>query len=1008
MKKYLLIASALMAVAALSGCSDIEEAQTSGAPEAIRFTASIGRYTKATDTSFEKGDKIGLYAGEPLNLVNIPLEYDNGVLKSAQTLHWAEGQTGKVAFRAYYPFFEEMESQPEVVPFSVRKDQSKHEDFTNSDLMFASAEASPSDESVKLVFDHLLSKLVLEIDNQSGDPVAQVLVGGPLRASLVNRVTGAVGAATVNPEESEDEVIYKPLVEQSGNKTQCSLILPPQKADVGVVVLTAGGRTAAFMAKQADLVSGKMHKGVLTLKEIPVGDEVEFTLSVEEWKEGGSFRFSDQELGERTGWNIIYYPSLYNRSERVPMTEVAPGAFYGQLEDYKSFYYDYLNGYTPFADRFILCSEHDMFVVGNRINDAIDPYEMDKWPVSNGGSFILRYYDSAEEGPLGVWFFPDEGVVQFEANAPKWKKLGTGQFVNTFYHWSAGWAKLSDVLIMEDETRPGVYQVVRPFADWSDDMDYHGPESLLIDARDPEKVILRPAVFYPDWNYYEVFYSAVPGNRGSGNGYGTLKNGVIRLGNFDSYTKTDQTTGVNTGNLIQIVLPGSTREPLIGYNYFDMDEWESDGEQNYALFEIRPWLDLEGLRYCLYRGHLDVNTLNNEVKAAMAAGEGTPLEFTPGEPFNLYIPIPESGTYTLAFYGEPLTEGSLFSYSFNNFTLPDDSKPENSIVLSDPKPHALFPDKAATVHFEFQDAYAYRIRAISAAAAAEAGLTEDNYYNYAMAINPLSYWSSFYNSVKGQDVAVVDLEPETEYIIVAAGKDIFGRTFVTHTTVTTAASPANWTTLSGTATVKDDIMVLPFEKPYTAEVQIKQADGTQRYRLVQPFAPFWETGDYDEEDYIGHSSDLEFCLKEVDGVSYIYYLPFLSGYLYSPIAKEGTDNGWVKYLYYDLAVTDPSKHPFTIANRALSEGVYNIAPYGYVVGTTGYFNCMQAKGGLTVAMPGAAAPAGTSAQAAAVEFVSGKDSPAPAVIFGENKVAPFERKPLPTANTKVRPVQTNK
>ena len=1009
MKKYLLIASALMAVAAVSGCSDITEMKSGDAPGLIHFTASIGRDTKATDTSFEEGDKVGLYAGEPLNLVNIPLEYDNGALKGAQALYWAAGQTGKVSFRAYYPYFEEIESQPEVVPFIVKKDQSKHEDFTKSDLMFATAEGSPSDKSVNLVFDHLLSKLVLEIDNQSGDPVAQVMMGGPLCGSLVNRITGEVGAATANPDSGEEDVIYRPLIETSGTKTQCSLILPPQKTIVEVLVITAGGHTFGFGAKQTEFLSGKTLKGSVTLHEIPVGEDVEFTLSVTDWAYGGTVSFSDKELGVRTGWNIVYYPSMGVRTERIPMEEKAPGSFYGQIEDYKSFYQEAKSGYIPFADRFILVSEHDGYSVGCRLDAPQDLYEMDEWPVSNGGLFRLNHYDAEIQGPLGVWFYPDEGMVRLEPKEPKWKKLGTGQFVNTFFSWHPAYAKACDVQIFEDENRPGVYKVLLPSDVW-DDSSAHGPDQFVVDARDPEKVILRPMVFYPDWEYYEVFYSAVPGNRGDGNGYGTLKDGVIRLGNFDSQSTDVHTTGQNEADVMQIVLPGYRREPLIGYNFYDMDSWESDGEQYYALIEVRPWLDLEGLRYCLYRGHLDYNTLYGEVKEAMAAGDGTPLEFTPGEALYLYVPVSESGSYTLVFYGEPTTQGSLFYYTYNTFYLPDESVPEGGISLTDAKPHALFPDKAATVHFSFPDGYNYRIRAVSAAAAAEYGLAESDYYDYAMAGTSLAYWSSFYNSVDGQDVALVGLEPETEYIIIAAGTDVFKRNFFTSTTVTTEASPASWTTLSGTATIYDNEVVLPSDGPYTGTAQIRQADGTQRYRLVQPFAPFWEAGGYAEEDYLGSSTDLEFCLKEVDGVSYIYYLPFMSGYMYAPLAKEGTKNGWVTFMYYDLAVNDPSKHIYTAANKALADGVYNIAPYGYVEGTTGYYNYMMWQGDLTVTMPGAsAAPSAAPAPVPAGErMVKGDDTPAPAVIFGENKVAPFERKPLPTAKTIVRPVKNNK
>lgn len=987
MKKFFLIACAFIAIAAVSSCTDTNEPQAPVDSGLIRIDATVGTYTKATDTAFEQGDKIGLYAGAPLNFTNIPLEYKNNSFTCEQELRWAAGQTGKTSFRAYYPYFAEIESQPENVAFTVKKNQSQHADFTASDLMFATAEASPSDESVKLAFNHLLSKLVVDINNKSGDAIREIMIVGPQRGALVNRVTGAIGNAVADPDDGGDEVIYHPAIAQVDTLTQISLILPPQKCMVGIVVITASGRTSAFVSKNAEFVTGKMLKGAITLKEVPVGDQVEFTLSINDWEEGDSIRFTDKEVGKRTGWSIYYYPSPFYYRKVIRMEEKVAGAFYGVIDDYRSDYYSYSSGTGVLADQFYFISDNDRFIFGTNVKIPQEIWERSEWPVTNGGSFLLESY----AGPLGVWFYPDEGMMEFERISPNWKKLGTGEFVHAFYQWGGQFAKAYDVEIYEDMDRPGVYRLDSPFEYWSEQESFHGPWELTIDASDPEKVMLRPAVFCPGWEYDEMLYTNVPENRGKADDqnaiYGTLKDGIIRFPTLDGYSR-EYGNNVYNSNVTQIVLPGYKREPLVDFNYYDLDQWETVNGVPCAVFEIDPWLDIESISYILYPGKLDYNTINNNARADFRAGKGTKVEFTPGQAVNIYIPITQSGLYTLAFYGESPTYDKSALYSTNNyFVLPDGSMPEAYIALSNAKPHELFPDKAATVHLDFANGADYRVRAISSAAAAAGGLTEDNYYDYAMAGYAMVSQTSFFNGVDGSDIAIVGLEPETEYLVLAAGKDVFGRAVYTSTTVTTGAAPLGWAS-AGTGTWTDGI-TLPAENPFTAQVQLLQVQGTERYRAVQPYASFWTSGAYSDW-YAGSSTDFEFCLKTVDGVTYIYYLPFRTGYLYASLAQEGTQNGWVTFMFYDLAVKDPSKHIWTKYNKAISDGVYNIAPYGMVTGTTGYFGCMTANGDITIAMPGKASGA-PAAPAQAPVFVETSDTPAPAVVFGEHKVAPFEK-----------------
>lgn len=71
MDKHILAAVGFVLL--LASCNELKETDLlSGNP--ISFAASVGEYsTRATDTAFEKGDMVGLFAASPLNLDNVPL-----------------------------------------------------------------------------------------------------------------------------------------------------------------------------------------------------------------------------------------------------------------------------------------------------------------------------------------------------------------------------------------------------------------------------------------------------------------------------------------------------------------------------------------------------------------------------------------------------------------------------------------------------------------------------------------------------------------------------------------------------------------------------------------------------------------------------------------------------------------------------------------------------------------------------------------------------------------------
>lgn len=172
-KTYLFVLAAL----AMVGCNKIEtpEAADDGA---MHFNVQYPT-TKATETAFEAGDKIGVYItayedNKPLALQlggnyknNNPVTFDGAKWTADPVIYWNENMAKYDVF-AYYPF--SMPSSVDEMPFSValnqRTDQTAEtlSSYEASDFLYASAKKVSSEGGdVNLIFKHKMSKFTVNI-----------------------------------------------------------------------------------------------------------------------------------------------------------------------------------------------------------------------------------------------------------------------------------------------------------------------------------------------------------------------------------------------------------------------------------------------------------------------------------------------------------------------------------------------------------------------------------------------------------------------------------------------------------------------------------------------------------------------------------------------------------------------------------------------------------------------------------------------------------------------------
>lgn len=237
-----LFAAMLALTAVLSGCRAVEN-EASGAKE-IRFTASIGKFdVKATDTAFEDGDLLSLYADWPVNADNVMMTAQSDALIPSESVHWGADQLldQPCVFYACYPY-DAVNTQIYERYFMVQGDQSSWEGYTASDLMTAMASVTPAEGVVNFRFAHRLTKMVIHIDNQIGLDIAQAYLGN---VQLETRYDFPSSNWTWGQGDADSVISACKVVTPDGEEAW-ALILPPQQSWVKLILETRDGEVFVY------------------------------------------------------------------------------------------------------------------------------------------------------------------------------------------------------------------------------------------------------------------------------------------------------------------------------------------------------------------------------------------------------------------------------------------------------------------------------------------------------------------------------------------------------------------------------------------------------------------------------------------------------------------------------------------------------------------------------------------------------------------------------------------
>ena len=265
----------MAAVAAMVSCSDnVENIPTT--PETDKLPINISTtHTRATDSAFEAGDKVGIFVvNEPNTLATSGNHVDNmGFTYSSKwtpdtPIYWLD-QTTKADFYCYYPYAEAANTAAHT--FATKANQSQLADYKASEFLWGKTTGvAPTEEAVNITTNHTFSNALVVL--KPGDGVTEESLAAATKSVKICGVKTnatidlATGVATANGNATE----VTPYLE---NGQYRALIVPQTTAEGALIVVTVDG-VDYTLSRSMTFKANKQHKFTVTLNKVSNGVNV--------------------------------------------------------------------------------------------------------------------------------------------------------------------------------------------------------------------------------------------------------------------------------------------------------------------------------------------------------------------------------------------------------------------------------------------------------------------------------------------------------------------------------------------------------------------------------------------------------------------------------------------------------------------------------------------------------------------------------------------------------------
>lgn len=276
MRKTLMFGLGLATTLLATSCTKEENFnQTQG----IVFSSSIS--SRATDTSFEGNDKIGI-SMTPGNTTNVLYSTEDGLNFTSATpiTYDMAGNVETVDFTAVYPYREGSISNS-VYNFTLSTDPETP--LTENDVMLASSPGiSVGSKNVSLNFKHKLVKIVVQLSDANGQPItgAQLKINNQQLAGSLN----LSDATVTSTDAADDEMPFAANASISGQYQ--TIVMPSAPVQGRYIGITHNGNTYTLPVDNQDFVSGKKLSFTATLNvdgTVEQGTPITVVPSVSDW-----------------------------------------------------------------------------------------------------------------------------------------------------------------------------------------------------------------------------------------------------------------------------------------------------------------------------------------------------------------------------------------------------------------------------------------------------------------------------------------------------------------------------------------------------------------------------------------------------------------------------------------------------------------------------------------------------------------------------------------------------
>ena len=306
--QYILFAAALGSLAA--ACDSVKEEGTVAGKREVKFSAAIGSFTvKATDTAFEDGDAIGVYAEDPINVNNVRLTFTGGQITPDEPIYWGSNQLVEqtTRFYAYYPYNEEWSSRW-LNSTMIPADQTTPEGYRSADLMISRALSAPADGAVKLNFIHAHAKMIITIDNQLGDL-------GVSTVSLSNvclSYNGSVGDEIYADSNTWGNILACPITLADGTPAWTVILPAGYQTRPVIQVVMEDFSEYTIECNQSVYFSRSCCYNAKVVLTDSQSDKIDFNVEVSDWVDNGDYYFTyrtpDQSFELTPDLQEIIYP----------------------------------------------------------------------------------------------------------------------------------------------------------------------------------------------------------------------------------------------------------------------------------------------------------------------------------------------------------------------------------------------------------------------------------------------------------------------------------------------------------------------------------------------------------------------------------------------------------------------------------------------------------------------------------------------------------------------------